>query len=259
MGAFRPLMRRLRAAISPRRALLALLLTVPAVPALAGACPSLPHPAIASARFAEARGRVDGVRIVAFGSSSTAGAGASEPGHTYPALLEARLRAALDVPVTVLNRGRGGEDADNMLVRLDRDVIAERPDLVIWQLGANAAMRRMDPAAFAGSVREGVHRLREAGIDVVLMDNQRAPRIAANPDHDRFDAALAEIAATTPGVALFSRGTLMDRWTVAGVPPAALLVPDELHHNDRGYACVAEAMAEALLASPPPILARRAR
>ena len=106
-------------------------------------------------------------------------------------------------------------------------------------------------------LREGQARLlREAGIDVVLMDNQRAPRIAAHPGNRRFDAILAEVAAATPGVGLFSRGGLMDGWAAAGVPSDALLVADGLHHNDRGYACLADALARAILAGLPVRAAR---
>lgn len=235
---------------------LAAMLALPAAAAGAETCPTQSHPPLASPRLAEALTRPGGARIVAFGSSSTAGSGASDAAHTYPAQLEARLNAALGPHVTVLNRGMGGEDADNMLDRIARDTVAERPQLVIWQLGANAAMRQMDPGRFAGFVRQGVGLLRQAGIDVVLMDNQRAPRIAAHPDNRRFDATLAEIAATTPGVSLFSRGALMDGWEAAGVPPDALLVADGLHHNDRGYACLADALARALLAGLPVRAAR---
>lgn len=234
-----------------RCTLLALSLALPAATAMAAACPGPGHPAITSARLAEALRRPDGLRIVALGSSSTAGSGATDAAHAYPSLLEGRLRAALGPRVTVLNRGIGGEDADAMTGRIERDAIAERPDLVIWQVGANAAMRRMAPDAFARFVRQGVDMLRRAGIDVVLMDNQRAPRIDANPGNRRFDAVLDEIAATTPGVSLFSRGALMDGWMAAGVPRDALLVADGLHHNDRGYACLAEALADALLVGMP--------
>jgi acyl-CoA thioesterase-1 len=239
-----------------RGLLLAAALALPGT-ALAGACPTLPQPPIVSARLADALRQPGGARIVALGSSSTAGSGATDADHAYPAVLEARLRATIGAPVTVLNRGRGGEDAGNMLARIARDAVAEHPDLVIWQVGANAAMRRMDPAAFEGFVRDGVQRLRDAGIEVVLMDNQRAPRIAASPDHGRFDAILARIAATTPGVMLFSRGALMDGWAAAGIPSEALLTADGLHHNDRGYACIAEALAGALTTRLPPILAVR--
>lgn len=234
-----------------RTTLLALALALPGAAALAASCPGQGHAAITAAGLADALRQPGGARIVALGSSSTAGSGASDAAHAYPAVLEARLRAALGPGVTVLNRGVGGEDADAMIGRISRDAVAERPELVIWQLGANAAMRRMDPEAFARFVRQGVGLLRQAGIAVVLMDNQRAPRIAAHPGNGRFDAILAEIAATTPGVALFSRGALMDGWMAAGVPAEALLIADGLHHNDRGYACVAEALADALLAGMP--------
>src|ERR1700722_3665050 len=78
------------------------------------------------------------VRIIAFGSSSTAGTGASSPSASYPARLEADLTAAWSAPgsVVVLNRGVGGEDADDMALRLP-SVIAEHPDLIIWQTGSN--------------------------------------------------------------------------------------------------------------------------
>jgi lysophospholipase L1-like esterase len=59
---------------------------------------------------------------------------------------------------------------------------------------------------------------------------------------------LAESARSVAGVSLFSRGALMDAWAAAGVPNEALLVSDGLHHNDRGYACIADALAAALLA-----------
>ncbi|GMA73982.1 hypothetical protein GCM10025880_03990 [Methylorubrum aminovorans] len=68
--------------------------------------------------------------IIAFGSSSTEGIGASHPAAAYPARLEAGLRRALPHlggRVTVTNRGIGGEAVDEMLARLDRDVIAPGP------------------------------------------------------------------------------------------------------------------------------------
>ena len=43
--------------------------------------------------------------------------------------------------ITVLNRGVNGEEAADMLARLDTDVIAEKPDLVLWQVGTNSVLR----------------------------------------------------------------------------------------------------------------------
>jgi lysophospholipase L1-like esterase len=254
----------------PVLALLAALLGLPAlasaetpVPATAAGigspCPdaALQRLAVPALRAAVQSGRP--VTIVAFGSSSTEGSGASGPGHTYPARLEARLRAAWPaVPLRVVNRGIGGQDAQEMLARLEADVLAERPDLVIWQTGGNAAMRGMDPSLFRGLMAEGIARLQMVRADVVLMDNQRAPRIMASPSHTAFDATLAELA-SEQHVGLFSRGALMRQWEEAGVAPAAMLVGDSLHHNDRGYDCVAGALAQALVqaAGRPALIAGR--
>src|SRR5215469_16657028 len=95
--------------------------------------------------------------IVAIGSSSTEGVGASTPGLNYPSQLERDLRARLPgVEIRVINRGKGGEDAGEELTRLGRDVLAEHPDLVIWQVGTNAVLRRDDLAADAELLQRGV-------------------------------------------------------------------------------------------------------
>src|SRR6516162_7343385 len=71
------------------------------------------------------------IKIVAIGSSSTAGAGASSPAASYPSRLAVELGILLmDVPITVLNRGINGQDVADMVARLKHDVIDERPDLV---------------------------------------------------------------------------------------------------------------------------------
>ena len=56
--------------------------------------------------------------IVAIGSSSTQGVGASDQAHTYPALLAEELRRRWPrLAVTVVNKGVGGENAEQMLAR----------------------------------------------------------------------------------------------------------------------------------------------
>src|SRR5262249_55203746 len=71
--------------------------------------------------------------IVAIGSSSTFGAGASSHATSYPSRLAVELRALLPrTSITVINRGINGETAQEMLARFDRDVFAAHPDLVLW-------------------------------------------------------------------------------------------------------------------------------
>ena len=187
------------------------------------------------------------VVIVALGSSSTAGWRASNVADSYPAQLQADLSAALPAAhVALINRGVGGQDAKQELPRLDRDVVGIRPTVVIWQVGANGAMRDMNPDIFRALVDIGVRRLQHAKIDVVLMDNQQAPKILASPGHVKIDQALADVAVAT-GAGLFARSTLMDQWKVAGFPYADFVADDGLHHNDHGYACVARALAQAIV------------
>jgi lysophospholipase L1-like esterase len=185
--------------------------------------------------------------VVALGSSSTRGVMASDPAHSYPAVLQEALEHALPrMHVAVLNRGIGGEDAPEELARLQADAIAVHPQLVVWQVGANGALRNADPEVFRRMVTEGVTRLQEAGIDVILMDNQHSPKIDAAPEHGTLNAILAEVAKAT-GTGLFSRADLMAAWSEAGTAAPAFIAADGLHHNDRGYVCVADALADAIL------------
>ncbi len=80
--------------------------------------------------------------IVAIGSSSTAGAGASSPAASYPSQLAAELKQRFPThDVTVLNRGVNGETTEQMMARFTTGVIAAHPDLVLWQVGTNSVLR----------------------------------------------------------------------------------------------------------------------
>ena len=122
------------------------------------------------------------VVIVAFGSSSTAGFGATSPEFNYPNRLAAQLRRQYPTAdITVINAGKGGEDAPEMMKRLQTSVIDMRPDLVIWQVGTNAVLRNLDPGETAKLVEEGIGRIQAAGADVVLIDPQYSPRSTSTP------------------------------------------------------------------------------
>jgi lysophospholipase L1-like esterase len=244
-------------AVAPRlRSVLcgAALLLLPAASVLAApACPSTPTAApltVAHLRSALSHG-IEGV-IVSLGSSSTQGAMASDLAHSYPAVLQEALSAGLpEAHVAVINRGIGGQDAAEELGRLDADVLAIRPQLVIWQVGANGALRNADPEAFHTLVATGVRRLQAAGADVILMDNQQSPALLAKADEPVFDQTLAKVAEET-GASLFSRRALMRGWHRDGATLADYIARDRLHHNDRGYLCVAEALAHRILAGLVP-------
>lgn len=236
----------------PPTLLMLLTALMPAGPAAATPCPHFAPPAV----LAETRHMATGpITIVALGSSSTEGAGASSPEASYPARLEALLRAALPGrDVRVVNAGRSGQTSDDMLARIDADVLAHQPSLVVWQAGGNEALRGGDPAAFLRVMQAGLAKLAAAGVPVVLVDNQRSPRMQA-AGAARFDAIMAGLASPA-GIGLFPRGA----WHAAATEPEALVAPDRLHHNDAGYACLAGALADALLPAlrpPGEAMARR--
>lgn len=223
-----------------------LLLALTGVAAAAPACPPSP---IQYLRLPHLKAAIDAghpVVIAAIGSSSTWGAMAHDIGNSYPAMLQADLMRMLpDSEISVINRGIGGEDALREDKRMDRDVLALRPTVVIWQVGANAAAWGEAPDKFATLVERGLRKLLAADVDVVLMDNQRSRRLLRSPDNARINATLAHLARRYR-VGLFSRDALMRAWKRAGADPARFLAADGMHMNDAGYACTAEALAQAI-------------
>ena len=185
--------------------------------------------------------------LVAMGSSSTAGVGASSPALSYPSLLEQELRHQFPgVEIRVVNHGVGGQDVPEEVTRLGRDVIAEHPDLVIWQVGTNAVLRRDDLSADEQLISRGVASMKESGIDIVLMDLQFAPRVVARPAFAEMERLIAEVARRTQ-VGLFRRFEIMKEWDrTQQLAPAATIGLDGLHMTDAGYACLANQLAEAL-------------
>jgi len=185
--------------------------------------------------------------IVAMGSSSTLGVGASAPSMSYPSRLEGELRDRFPgLEIRVLNRGIGGQDVGEELNRLDRDVVAEHPDLVIWQVGTNAVLRRDDLAADEQLIRRGVSSMKEDGIDIVLMDLQYARRVLARPAWGEMERVIGEIAYSNH-VGLFRRFEIMQEWDhTQQLAPAAMIGPDGLHMTDASYGCLASQLGEAL-------------
>lgn len=200
--------------------------------------------ALTAARLADGHA----LKIVAFGSSSTAGAGASSPAHTYPARLEAELRERFpEADITVLNRGVGGEDAREMLARLDKSVIAEHPDLVLWQVGTNAIVDEEKLATEAALVRTGFARLKAAGIDVIVVDPQYAPKVIAKPQASAM-VRMLDTVGHEAHIAVFHRFAIMANWRqTQHVPFDQFTTRDGLHMNDWGYDCVSKLLATAIV------------
>jgi acyl-CoA thioesterase I len=187
------------------------------------------------------------VTIVAIGSSSTFGVGASSSAAAYPARLEALLKERFpDATIKVLNRGINGEDAPEMLARFDRDVIEQKPDLVLWQVGTNAVLHNPGMGGQASLLRQGIERLKATGADVVLVDPQYAPAVIARPLARRM-VELIRAEARDERAGLFRRFALMRSWyETRHLSFADFVSPDGLHMNDWGYDCIARQLAGAI-------------
>jgi acyl-CoA thioesterase-1 len=200
------------------------------------------------------------ITIVAMGSSSTWGSGASGPAANYPNQLAADLKARFPKQsFTVLNAGVGGEEVPDMLKRFDTAVVAVKPDLVLWQLGTNAIIRDQKTSSQDSFIREGLKKIRSIGADIVLIDPQFAPKVVTKPEAELM---VTYIAATSKqeDIDLFRRFEAMRRWTVVDkLPFEAFVSPDGLHMNDWGYACMAKGLGMAIAeAAQRPVLSATA-
>ncbi len=187
------------------------------------------------------------IRIVALGSSSTQGIGASSPKACYPSRLQAELRKRYpDKEILVDNLGVGGQLATDMLLRIKKDVLPLHPNVVIWQTGVNDAMRHVGVEQFRQTVMLGIDELQQAGIDVVLLDMQYFPRAETIVEFPRYLMAMRQIAEARK-VPILQRFAIMKYLvTSAQYTPQQLLAADLFHPNDVTYGCLGRFLADAL-------------
>src|SRR5262245_56060882 len=187
------------------------------------------------------------IKIVALGSSSTYGAGASTSASSYPSRLAEELARHFPTEeITVLNRGVNGDEVADMLARLDKAVVAEKPDLVLWQVGTNSVLRDHAVLPHATLLHEGLARLKATGADVVLIDPQYAPRVIAKPNAEGMVSLIAT-AAKSGHVCIFHRFKRMRRWyETEHLPFETFVSADGLHMNDWSYGCLAKALGMAI-------------
>jgi len=186
--------------------------------------------------------------IVAIGSSSTAGAGASSPAASYPSRLAVELEQRFPAHgITVLNRGVNGEETEDMMARFQTGVIAEHPQLVLWQVGTNSVLRDHPLAPHSVQLHEGIEQLKATGADVVLIDPQYAPKVLAKSETSGMVEQIAR-AAKEQNIDLFRRFAIMRDWyEVQHLGFDVFVSPDGLHMNDWGYACWAKLLASGIV------------
>ena len=235
--------------------------TSPTPPPASAALPTSPTPPSASAappatavarlpRLAGALRATHTAKVLAIGSSSTAGVGASSPSRTYTARLEVDLETALTgTDFDVVGHGLSGEVAQGAADRMKREVEEVKPDLVIWQVGTNDALRHVAMDGFKNCLKKTLAWLKQQQIDVILVNPQYGDVLVKDAYYGEVVAAIAEVAQEAQ-VLLVDRFEAMrklqhergDRFYMS---------TDNLHMNDEGYRCLAEQLAGTIISALP--------
>ena len=171
-------------------------------------------------------------RLLVLGDSLTAGYGLP-PEQAFPAQLETRLKKD-GYPVTVINAGVSGDTSAGGRARLGW-ALADRPDLVLVELGANDGLRGLDPGAMKGKLDAIIRTLRGKGIGVMLAGMLAPPNMG--PVYEReFNAVFPALAREHDIVfyPFFLDGVAAD---------PALNQRDGIHPNAKGVAAIVDRIA----------------
>jgi lysophospholipase L1-like esterase len=166
-----------------------------------------------------------GQSIIAFGDSLVAGRGA-DASQDFVSVLARRLN------VPIINAGRSGDTTSAALMRLDRDVLALNPRIVIVLLGGNDYLRRVPTAETFANLDTIVTRIRQRGAAVVLVGV--GVGLIGDPYRAEYEALAQRTAA----------GLVPD--ILDGIIGHADLMSDSIHPNARGYAMFADRLEPTL-------------
>jgi len=167
-------------------------------------------------RVAVAAKQTKALKIIVLGGFSSTLPGPDGASFAYPARLEVALgRRLSNLQISVSTNIKARQTAAQMVDNIGQLLAEQKPNLVVWQTGTYDALRGIDPEEFRSAVSEGVQKLQNAGVDVVLMNMQYSPRteavvaIAAYADGMRWVSRERE-------VPVYDRLAIMRHWYDAG-------------------------------------------
>ncbi len=185
------------------------------------------------------------MRVLAIGSSAT---WTGNRAGNYPSRLEKLLENVWKgIDVEVVNRGVSGEIASVSARRLINEAAILKPALVLWQLGTNDAVARVPLVEFETTVRATVRMLTKNKIDVVLVGLQYTPKFVRDDHWFAVRAALDRIAAEE-NLLYVRRDKAMEFLAQTRVA-ADVAADDEFSLTDLGFPCMAEHIAQAMVAN----------
>ena len=168
-------------------------------------------------------GDVKPVKLVVLGDSLTAGYGLPAS-SAFPARLEKALRAR-GFAVDVHNAGVSGDTTSGGLARLDWSIPADA-SAVIVELGANDALRGVDPQVARNALEDIVKRLKARNLPVLLAGMVAPPNLGADYGA-KFNSIYPDLARTydVPLYPFFLDGVTTN---------PKLTMPDGLHPTAEG-------------------------
>ena len=169
------------------------------------------------------------IKLAILGDSLAAGYGLT-PAQAFPNRLQAALKDK-GSNVTVINHGVSGDTTMGGLERIDW-MLADKPDIVMVELGGNDMLRALDPAATERNLDAIVEKLKQAGATVWLV-GMMAPRNFGPEYVKQFDEIYKKIADKhgVPLYPFFLDGVAQD---------PALNQPDGIHPNAKGVDVIVE-------------------
>lgn len=170
--------------------------------------------------------------VLVLGDSLTAGYGLPAE-DAFPTRLEQRLRRQ-GVSARVVNGGVSGDTTAGGLARLDW-MLADKPDCVLLELGANDALRGIPPAAVRDNLDKMIRRIKASGAKLLLI-GMLAPPNWGKEYENAFDRIYPELARAdqVPLYPFFLEGVAMK---------PDLNQPDGLHPNRRGVGVLVDRIA----------------
>ncbi len=194
------------------------------------------------------------IRVALLGDSSAAGYGVDRVEETPGALLASGISEHADRRVYLRDYAVVGARSPDLAAQIDRALPIE-PDVAVIQIGVNDVTHKTLPAESVRHLSEGVRRLREAGVEVVVGTCPDLGTVRPIPPPlkqvarmwSRRLAAAQTIAVIGEGGRTVSLGSILGPEFDAA--PAVLFGPDQFHPSAEGYRALTNVVIPSVLAA----------
>ena len=182
------------------------------------------------------------------GASAWGGKAATPAFRSYPRLLESELTTRVPgLRVSLLDKAAAGQTVQMVAAQLDAAMLQGRPDLVVWEAGTTDAVKRLDVNAFGDALTEGLRRLHELAVDVVLVDIQYSPQTDSLYDFQPYLDYLRRVGEAEDANVL-RRFDIMRFYTDDGrFNPATTSTAEQLQNAKFAHGCLAKQLARMIL------------